>query len=281
MKRFFAHQGPALALLVAVLVAMSFLPARAAGFISAGPRHFVRKILGPLTEPLHRVGSALRRPEETEAEPLPPTVDPLVYARRLEQEIRWKDDLIKQLTQTRQLSLAGVTLVPARVTQWSGRPRSHRRISIDRGERSSVRLGQAVTDGFNLVGRVTEFGAATATVHLITSSGTSLVVRIVPASLGPAPRELVVQRLRASDDGSHFIGHCTTEDEVQQGDLAHLYDQDWPEEAGGFVVGNVDQVIEDPASPHLRRIIIVRPARSLAHLSRVAVVVPEHQEPEP
>ena len=47
------------------------------------------------------------------------------------------------------------------------------------------------------------------------------------------------------------------------------------DEAAGLIVGQVVDIREDPDDPKLRRQVFIRPKRSLKHLTRVVVLVPE------
>ncbi len=266
-------------LVVVVVLVTALLPARWAAVVSDPPRHLLRALLAPTTHLIKPLADSWARPPESELDhggvvQLRANYEQaLQYNRRLEDQLEDARRKIAQLSQIRQeLSLTGVELLPAAVTSWSG-DAVYPAMTLDRGGRNRLRAGLVVAHGFNLIGRVTDAGPLSSRVGLITAPGTQLVVRIVPAIPGASPRELVC--LIEAEKGTESFWTITGSTEpVRVGDLAHLSDDSWPDEARGLVVGRVTGVEKDQSDPTLRNRVIVTPVRQLRYLNRVVVMLP-------
>jgi rod shape-determining protein MreC len=257
--------------------------------ISSPPRTFVRFAISPATQPLHALAKMARQPVQLDDETgqrLALTEEKrqlLQYVRQLEDQLRVTRNRIDELAEMRgnkTLSLAKVRLVDAGVTSWRGGALPV--LTINRGANDGIKSGMVVGSGANLVGRVSEVSAGSATVLLISEPGTLLDVRVLPGTTGPAPREVVVQcqPLKGTDA---FWAEAAQSDPIQAGDLAHLRLPDnvlatsgrWRDEAAGMIVGQVVRVEDHPDDPKLRTRVIIEPRRSLRNLTRVVVLVPE------
>jgi cell shape-determining protein MreC len=228
---------------------------------------------------LKSIGDSLRRPADRhidlgEGEQLKANLEhSLRYNEQLTQELALARAKITQLTRIREnLDLTGVRLLPASVTSWSADP-INPTLAIDRGAHQGLRTGLVVTDGFNLVGRVTGAGPMVATVRLVTASDTQFTVRVLPPVPGASPRS-VLTRVQAVKARSLFWATVDASDPAKKGDLVYLCDEGWPAEARGLVIGQVTRIDKHPDDPLLRRRLVIEPIRSLAHLDRVTVILP-------
>jgi hypothetical protein len=93
-----------------------------------------------------------------------------------------------------------------------------------------------------------------------------------------------VAHLTALPDGSGYetkIGaEAGGEPNVRVGDLAHLADEGWPDQAEGFVVGRVAKVEPWPSDPLLFRRVLVKPITPPRGLSEIVLLMPANT-PEP
>jgi len=273
-SRLFNSQRTLIGLII-LLLASSLLPARWARVISSQPRHLLQASLAPVDHLLKPLADKLRRPPD-----LPVDLGNREEYERAKQQIvelqyklRQATEQIAELSQTRsQLRLVGVQLLPATVTAWSG-DRLHPSLMINRGSRHGLRPGLVVARGFSLMGRVTDTGPVTATARLITAPKTYLIVSIRPPATTTEPREILTQ-VQAAGSGSEFWCETSADDPIQINDLAYLYDDAWPTEARGLVVGKVTRIDPHPDDPILRRRVVIRPIRSLMHLDHVTVIIP-------
>ncbi len=250
MKRTLLTPRRMLALIVVLLVVSSFLGEGVAEAIAGGPRNVVSAVTSPFTSMFYALGTALRH-EEPDATPWN---EQRVSRAQLEREyglalkrLDYLQEKIKQLEKERaryanlravaegdeQLDLSGSSFINARVTAFVGEAGSQF-VTIDRGTRSGIREGTVIIQGdFNLVGKVVHAGPVTADVKIITSPGTRLEVRLVPATVNAGPQSVRVQ-LHVRDDGKTFETQVETDTHVQVNDLAHLVDNRWPREAAEF-----------------------------------------------
>jgi len=289
MRRSFITPGRLLFAVVAFLLYSSFASLDVALSIAAPPRDALRFVISPATQPLHALAGMTRPATATDddladRERLSAANEELLqYVRQLEDQLRVSRSRIDELAEMRgnaTLRLRGVKLVDAGVTSWQGGAMPV--LTINRGSGDGIGEGMIVGTGANLVGRVSSVSAGSATVSLISTPGTLLDVRVMPAAAGPSPREVVVQcqPMKGSDT---FWAEAAQSDPIQAGDLAHLRLPDnvlasqarWRDEAAGMVVGKVLRIEDHPDDPKLRTRIIIEPRRSLRHLTRVIVLVPE------
>lgn len=284
MIRSLLHPRRTLVLLALAALILACMPVETTSYLTGAPSRFMRMVLAPLSDGVRAAGLWLR-PQSPESGP---TVDNQVLLaerdqavrlyRQKEDELREARERIDHLSRVRErLGTSSINLVDARVNGWlPGASASVLRIS--RGSRDGVGRNMAVASGVHLVGRVGEQpGVLNADVRLITSPGTLLAVRIVPASLGEAQRETLAT-LELSPNGSGFTAVIPATQDVREGDLAYLSDETWPPEARALVVGKVVGVVQEPTNPLLRRRITVAPLKELEKLSRVIVIVPQDQE---
>ena len=297
-RRVFTHRR-ILAGVVVLLVVMSQLPGPVVGWMSNKPRQFVASLLNPVTQPLWRMSSSVRRPPDLDVDlpfsqltpSLPPDQADLVrqfrqtqlqymqYMRQLELELEDARRVIAQLSQIKQhLNLEDSRIVVAAVTTASADPAGPT-LTINRGTRNSMELrtGLVVTAGYDLVGRLSNVGPASSTVRPITAR-TLLTVRMVPPVSGAPSRQVFPVQLQSNPTKGLFYAQVDGDAPVQSGDLAHLDDRTWPSTSRGLIVGKVIQVEPHPDDPVLRRRIIVQPTQSLRHLTQVQVLVPGRGE---
>lgn len=280
---------PRLLLLTIVLLVIStFTRRQTASAIAYLPRNIVRTVTNPFSQPLHSISSEVRRPSpidrsELERDQLVREYhEALAIAERLRQQLDRANKHIADLSGIRKLvpQLRGTRLVLSNVTGWGGG--SAPTLTINRGTQQGIQLGQAVAFEANLVGRISSAEPNSATVSLITTPGILLDARVLPPLTGESPRQALLQ-LQPVPGEELFIAEVGRDQPVAKGDLAHLYPAEvlhegetfWPDEAAGLILGQVVEVAEHPDDPKLRRRVFVRPNRSLKHLTRVVVLVPE------
>lgn len=277
-----------LALTIILLVLSSFTRLQTASVIAFVPRNLVRTVANPFSQPLHSLSSTARQPAAVDQSRLEREQllreynEALAIAERLRQQLERANKHIADLSGIRKLvpELRGTTLVLSNVTGWGGGPAPT--LTINRGTRHGVQLGQAVAFEANLVGRITGAEPNSATVSLITTPGLLLDARVLPPVTGQSPRQSLIQ-LQPVRGEELFIAETGRDQPISKGDLAHLYPAEvlhegethWPDEAAGLILGQVVEVAEHPDDPKLRRHVYVRPNRSLKHLTRVMVLVPE------
>ncbi len=267
-----------LAAVVLILLVMCVLPAQTAAKAALPLSNAVRFAVWPISAWLHRAGTAIRATPEpvglapSDSEALREELDKVwQYNRRLEQELQDARKTIQHLGHMRQMMPDTQTdLVVGRVIGTNLATPSQT-LTLDIGTNHGLRPGLAVVSGFNLVGQVTEAQPQKALVKPITSPDTLLNLRIVPASAGEPAREGFVSA-RAVAGG--FTGTVGANDPIKLGDLAHLYDESWPPEARGFVVGQVVALDPLERDPLLRKKIKIEPLRSPTALDRVVVLLP-------
>jgi len=275
MRKTFFNPRRALICVVLLLLGTSLLPSPWADVISSRPRHLVMAAIAPADHLLKPIADWMRRPANLQVDL--GNQEEYERAKQLIVELQYRlsqaNQTVAQLSQIRrELTLVGIGLMPATVIAWNG-DRLHTTITLNQGSQHGLMIGQAVVRGFNLVGRIVNIGPVTSTVELITSPGSHLIVLIKPSSSGAEPREMIAQ-LSTAPGSDTFWAHTDADDPIRVGDLAHTYDDAWPSEARGFVVGKVTQIEKHPDDPILRRRAIITPIRSLAHLNRVIVIVP-------
>lgn len=266
-----------LALVVVLLLIAVMLPSRWAQAISRGPREIVVVALRP-ADLLRDIGDNVRgqgpadiaRPADRDLEEL------YDQALRINENLRARLDTahqqIAQLSGIRQaFATEPMELVAAGVLT-SGAVGDAAPLVIDKGRRDGIGEGQAVTCGIHLIGRVTDASPHRATVRPITVPGTHLAVTIKPAApdADRSPAPVLIKAI----EGARFVAEIDVSDGVTVGDLAHLYHRDWPDEAQGFVVGRVVEVVKDERNPLLRRIVTIEPYQKPAQVRDVVVLVP-------
>ena len=272
-------QRHALGIVIVLLVVTALLPASVVRAVSGRPKRVLDWALAPGWHALHGMSSRIRSPPPTsvgggDREQLERNYgELLVHHRRLEEALRAARTEIEDLSLVRQsLSLAAVKLPSVQVVGWADTG-SAETILLNRGNRLGLRIGQAVADRFNLVGRISEVGPFSSTVRLITSPRTRLDVHLVPPEPGAPPRELRRQ-LELTAGRDRFFTIVETDSPVQVGDLAHLADPHWPRESDGLIVGRVVSVRKHLENPTLEKRVVVEPLVRPAYLTRVVVLVP-------
>lgn len=282
MKKALLSQKRVIAALSVILFVTSLLPARFVQPVTSTPHDVVMAILTPLCAPLNALAGAIRSPADLTVmsgsdEQLQREL--LAMHALLEQT---RDELAETREQLRKITLMqsqhplrGVALMPAKVID--GTP-GNQRLTINQGTRDGVAVGMAVTDGGNLVGRISRTGAASADILPIVAAGTRLAVSIWPMS--DADVRPTVASIRADGDGCTFLGQVSDRAPVKVGDLAHLDDDGWPAEVQRFVVGMVVAVGKDQDDPALRNSIRIQTVRSFERMRSVEVVMPRDALPE-
>jgi cell shape-determining protein MreC len=245
----------------------------------SGPRHLLKLSLSPLQHPLHQLSDQIRAPLEPVVDLGPALelennyMELKAYNAKLQQELREARSFIDQLTQMRRYRQSSEKLLPARVTL-STRGLQINTLTLGVGSVDNVSVGEVVTTGYNLVGRIASVGTHTSTVRLINTPGTYLAVGIVPPVNDDTPRQALAH-LEIADDGKVFYARGDVSDPVKVGDLAFLADDRWPTSAQGLIVGQVTKIDPDEKTPLLRTRLTVTPLKSLMHLGQVLVFVPE------
>jgi hypothetical protein len=267
-----------LSLVVLLLLIAVMLPSRWAHAVSRGPREIVVAALRP-ADLLRDIGDSARGHEPADiARPADRDLEALYgQALRINENLRTRLDTanqqIAQLSGIRQMFPAEPMELVAAGVLTSGAVGDAASLVIDKGRRDGVREGQTVTCGIHLIGRVTDASPNRATVRPITIPGTHLAVKIKPAlpQVDRAPAPVLIK----AADGAKFVAEVDVSNGVAVGDLAHLYQQrGWPNEAQGFVVGQVTEVLKDEKNPLLRRIVTIEPYQKSAQVRDVVVLVP-------
>jgi len=278
MKRPLLNARRVLFVIVGLAMIASQLPAGAAKSLSGYPRDMVALAMTPFS-PIKRVSDRFWGADE----PAEPANGDQIHERnylellarneQLQQQLEDARAIIRQLSELRKLPLQGFEFIPADVTASHLQPTIHS-LDINRGAREGVSVGLIVADGPHLVGRISRAGARTASVKLITSPGSKLVVKIVPPPTANEARSQLLQ-VAVGEDGTTFTARGDIGDPVKVGDLVHLADDSWRVEARGLLVGQVTEVGKDPKTPQLRTRIVVQPMHALPRLTRVVVIHPK------
>jgi cell shape-determining protein MreC len=271
-----------LVIAVLLLLILCILPAQTASRVALPVSNTVRFLVGPISTWLHLAGTTIRPAPEpvglapSDSEALREELDKVwQYNRRLEQELEDARKTIQHLGHMRQMMPDTQTdLVVGRVIGTNLATPSPS-LTLDIGTSHNLRPGLAVVSGFNLVGQVTEVQAQKSLVKPITAPDTLINLRIVPPSASEPNREGFVS---ARFTGGAFTGTVGANDPIKLGDLAHLYDESWPPEARGFVVGSVTSLEPLERDPLLRKKIKIQPLRSPTALDRVVVLLPTEAE---
>lgn len=266
--------------LILLLLISSLLPARQAARLSALPRWIIQPLIGLGSQPLTWISAQVRgRPERPIITRDAATFEENYfhmqnYVLALQQENERLRREIAELEQVPKDIRRAMEVVPARIIA-GPRHRLDDTVTINRGRKDRIEPNLVVTSGYNLVGLVAEeVDGSTAKVRLITSPLLSLSVTILPP-LAPPDAAGLPAKLRRERDGQTFAADARKQDQVAVGDLAHLRDESWPNEARGYVVGEVVAVIDNPDDPILRRVIRIKPRPDLRHLTQVSVLVPK------
>ena len=282
MKKALLSQKRVIAALAAILFVTSLLPARFIQPVTSTPHDVVMAILTPLCAPLNALAGAIRSPADLTVMSGPDE--------QLQRELLAMRVLLKQtsneLAETRRqlhkltllrrdYPLSGVPLIPAKVIESSPGNQS---LSINQGKRDGVAVGMPVTDGGNLVGKISRAGTAIADVQPIVAAGTRLAVSIRPMS-GSSVRPTVAS-IRAQGDGRTFLGQVADRAPVRKGDLVHLDDAGWPAMVQDFVVGMVVAVEKDQDDPALKNSIRIQTVHAFGRMRTVEVVMPPDVLPE-
>ncbi len=280
MKRQWLNQKRVLVIVAFLLLVTSLLPGRVSSAIAYIPYQLVRAMIAPPGTMIRSIVGGDQ--EELDIHITEGGRDELeqrlgqayAFIRQLELKVQNLETMIDRLTRTSErIELAGLRMVDARVASFSGND-SRPVIELERGSRKGIRKGQAVVHGFNLVGEVELVTAMTANVELINGVGSSLMVRLLPPSPGPAPRGGLETLIEYDPELEAFVVELGVNEDVCVDDLAHLIDSRWREESHGFIVGKVVKIDNKTDRPLLTRRVIIKPTVSLADLNRVTVLVP-------
>jgi cell shape-determining protein MreC len=279
MKRSLINQRQMLWVVVLLLLVLCVLPTSKAEWISRTPRSVVETLTMPLSHPVRLVAMRFYQKPVDDQE----TIDSLRRQRDDYHRLAYKMQLMleeeralnQQFQQMRELfgDFSNQIFVTASVGYSS---QSFRQMSLrlNRGRRHGLDVGQVVSSGSQLVGRISNVNMVSSTVTLITEPKTTLMVRIVPPGAGAdgtVPRQ-VEAILEVADDGQGFYGTVDVNRTVRVGDIAFLADNQWPRD--GFIVGRVVDAQTSPNDP-LRMRVRVEPEQPLHRLSSVTVLVPE------
>lgn len=281
MSRPAFNQKRILAMLAVLLALASLLPQRWAGALSATPSHALTAVLCPFTDRLNRFSTFLRAPadltlelgDRAQMEARLLQTDGLIL--KLQHDLDEAHKTIARMSELRQVMQPSVgTPRPADVVASLGGG-FNSGLTINVGGRDGVQTGMVVTSGYCLVGRIADAGPASAVVRLITApTRTPLGVRIAPPAPSGGPSRELVTWAKVAPGASELWADTDINAPVQIGDLARLFDDGWPAEARGFVVGKVVRIEKLPENPLLQHRVVIVPVRPLAYLSRVEVIIP-------
>lgn len=264
-----------LPLVIAILLALSLMPARYA--LYGPPLHNAAMVvLGVLTNPLNALGARLheKKPEVAHEQTFEQ------YQRRVLEMEGEIDQLKAEVTRLREENeqLSGFRgrfgehryrFIAAHVTARSPDPAAET-FTIDRGTVHGLEVGAIVVDGPHLLGRVVQVQRATAAVEPLAAKGRTLKV-----ALGSAPERAVF--FKSDGSGLLIAANADRRLQVSPGDPARLADDfglnPWPEAAKFMLIGRVERAEPDLKNPLWQRI-EVRPLRSLLNQNDVTVVVP-------
>jgi len=268
-----------LAATTVVLLILSQLPTGVATAMSGIPRSVVALLTKP-SALLIGLSNKLRpdRAEHPDFSAGGDMADQLLqakaYASNLEQEVAELRRINQSLGQIQALlDLGDISAVGGNVIAFNGR-RENPVLTIGIGSNDGVREGLAVVWGASLVGRVIRAASSTSDVQLITAANTKLQVRLARPTDHEPSTPLPAYLQLANDGRSFFTDEFPLDAPVQVGDLAHLADDSWQFRARGFIVGRVVEAKPHPDRPLLNMRVVIRPDRSLASVSHVAVLVP-------
>ncbi|MFP4145239.1 MAG: rod shape-determining protein MreC [Phycisphaeraceae bacterium] len=268
-----------LTLVVVLLLITSLLPLRYTSHWFDGPRHALATLLSPASSLGRTLADKLRpMPREEVAWDRQESFyeeygRAIRQVRKLQDQLRAAHDQIARYSQLRNhLDFEGVTFVDGRV-RGAFTSRARDVLTVGVGENRGVQPGFVAAHAFNLVGRVETAGQFSADVRLITAITKPLQVRITPPTT-TTPRELVTWIQPGEKPGQFVVEKIDLAQPISRGDLAHLADPTWPEEAQALVVGQVTQVEKDPADPTMFRRAIIEPIHPLPALSRLTILVP-------
>lgn len=166
------------------------------------------------------------------------------------------------------VDLSSLRFVQARVADVNY-DRASPSLEIDRGSRVGIAPDQAVVVSGNLLGFVSEAGPLRSSVRMINTPKTRLQVRL---RLENPPRDRP-ERLSVSEQGDYFFCDVELDCPIKIGSSAIVADSLF-EQANGFVIGRVDEIIEHPSKPLELKRVIVRPVMVLGRQRRVTVLVP-------
>lgn len=282
MKRTFFNQRRILGAVIVLLVVACVLPARWSGTLWHGPRVAVEMFVTPVSHPTRTIAlKFVDKPHEDieTSESLREQRDEyhrLAYKLQLELDhLRRLNQQLSQISQMNEGS-GSLTFVNASVVA-GGANFGQFTIRLNRGSKAGLSVGNVVTNGIHLVGRITDVGPLSATVGLINMPQTSLLIRFAPD--GPQVPRQVEAIVNIDKDAKYFTGEIDANQPVEVGDIAFLADDRWPRE--GYIVGKVIAVDNSPKDPLLRRIVKVEPQIPLWSLSEVTIVVPKRSEDSP
>jgi cell shape-determining protein MreC len=286
MPQGFFTPNRVLLMLVLMLLISSLLPSGVLRALTGTPRHVVEHITMPITHQLKRVSDMLRPAPPSEVEQV--AIEDLALLRAINEELQQKiDELYQLLAQAeatqdfmREYSLRGFRRQTAAVTRGAA-DRARPVLLINRGAQDGIEIGQAVcVDGAQVVGRVSDVGPVASSVTLITQPAKVLEVVIRAAAPSDRPHR-VGTTIEWDSRAGRFTTAILKDIPVMEGDLVHLADVDWPEEARGFVIGRVTAIEDFPDDPTLRQQIHIEPTRPLHRVRYVTVLVPTHAGDHP
>ena len=257
-----------LLIVILLLSLTSLLPAKWSARITAPPR----AVVGFFTLPLLDVASRWRTPRNP-AQSLDLAVasaQALRYTRQLEQQLIEANRLIAQLTAVRELiGDSRVRLTHARAVAITG-TRASPVIRLNRGAGADLMVGDVVSDGVQVIGRVASLDAVSCTVTPVTAAKQELLVRFAPRDGAQATRE-VVALATAAPGGQYLLAVVGKDEPVEVGDLVHLDDPAWPRSAWGLMVGQVTGIDDLPTDPTLRSRVFIEPLSPPDRLGDVIV----------
>lgn len=156
----------------------------------------------------------------------------------------------------------------AEILQLSPEPFT-RKIVLAKGKGDGVYVGQPVIDAYGIVGQITDVGAATSTVTLITDPSHAIPVQVVRNGL-----RAIVFGNGAQDYAE--VPHLTAVADIKDGDelvtsgMGGIF-------PAGYPVARVLRVVSDPNESFLK--ITVRPSARLDHNREVMLIWPNLAKP--
>jgi len=278
MRNRLLTQRRVLLLVLVLLLIASQAPASWSRAVTGPPRSALAAALAPVRHPLHLLASHVRGDEDDL---------PAADRQRLRREYELAKARLNQLElenaalreenhKLRRIQglveWSGAAMLPASVTGVEGRG-ARLSLTLNRGARHGAAMGQAVIDGYVLVGRITQVGPLTSTVMTPLGAG-PIPVRLSSPGVDQTVREAQLI-LTPDDDGFAVEQRVSRDVPVAVGDLAHLVENPrWPPEATGFVVAEVTSVEDWPDDPLRYQQVRLAPPRSYDYQRRVHVLIP-------
>jgi cell shape-determining protein MreC len=282
--------------LIALLVVLSFVPARWTSFLTALHPPLLT-LVAPISAPMRSVVARLKGPERS-AEMDNPRIAALSEQNaELLRDLAQSRQLVSELQrQIRELNLGRELNPTVQVRQMVASVIGFGAgldglLMIKAGRRDGVEESSVISlGGVQLVGRVRRIEARTAAVQIITQRGGSGVSSAQPMTgvvmlderafgplclLEPDGKGLLVGPLQEDQEDS-----SRPPTEITAGMVVRLSDPSWPAAGQMLMLGRVERV-ERSAKQALRRVVVVRPVIAMDRVSEVVVRTAEASQAAP